>query len=42
MVFFSQRVLELTNAGFSREQSYKIVQKTAMQAWKENSHFTTK
>ena len=42
-IFFSQRVLlELTNAGFSREQSYKIVQKTAMQAWKENSSFYDK
>ena len=34
--------MELTNAGFSREQSYKIVQKTAMQAWKENSSFYDK
>ncbi len=42
-IFFSQRVLlELTNAGFSREQSYKIVQKTAMKAWKENSSFYDK
>jgi adenylosuccinate lyase len=39
-VFFSQRILlELTNAGFTREDSYKIVQKNAMQAWKENSSF---
>ena len=36
-IFFSQRVmLELTNVGFTREQSYKIVQVSAMQAWKEN------
>ena len=42
-IFFSQRVLlELTNAGFTREQSYKIVQNNAMQAWKENSPFYNK
>ena len=39
-IFFSQRVmLELTSAGFTREDAYKIVQKHAMQAWKENSSF---
>ena len=37
-IFFSQRVLlELTTVGFTREESYKIVQNKAMQAWKENS-----
>ena len=42
-IFFSQRVLlELTAAGFTREQSYKIVQRNAMQAWKENSSFYDK
>ena len=42
-IFFSQRVLlELTNVGFTREESYKIVQKKAMQAWKENSSFYDK
>ena len=42
-IFFSQRVmLELTNVGFTREQSYKIVQVSAMQAWKENSSFYDK
>ncbi len=42
-IFFSQRVLlELTAAGFTREDSYKIVQKNAMQAWKENSSFYDK
>ena len=42
-IFFSQRVLlELTNVGFTREQSYKIVQRNAMQAWKENSSFYNK
>ena len=39
-IFFSQRImLELTSAGFSREEAYKIVQKNAMKAWKEeNKH----
>ena len=42
-IFFSQRVLlELTTVGFTREESYKIVQKNAMQAWKENSSFYNK
>jgi adenylosuccinate lyase len=39
-IFFSQRILlELTNVGFTREESYKIVQKNAMQAWRGNSSF---
>ncbi len=39
-IFFSQRILlELTNVGFSREESYKIVQSNAMKAWKQNSSF---
>ena len=42
-IFFSQRVLlELTSVGFTREHSYKIVQRNAMQAWKENSSFYDK
>ena len=42
-IFFSQRVLlELTTVGFTREESYKIVQSNAMQAWKENSSFYDK
>ena len=42
-IFFSQRVLlELTAYGFTREESYKIVQKNALQAWKENSSFYNK
>ena len=42
-IFFSQRVLlELTTVGFTREESYKIVQRNAMQAWKENSSFYDK
>ncbi len=41
--FFSQRVLlELTTVGFNREESYKIVQTNAMQAWKENTSFYDK
>ena len=39
-MFFSQRILlELTTVGFTREESYKIVQKNAMNAWKQNSSF---
>ena len=39
-IFFSQRVLlELTNVGFTREDAYKIVQKNAMNSWKQNSSF---
>jgi len=42
-IFFSQRVLlELTSAGFTREESYKIVQSNAMKAWNENSSFYEK
>jgi adenylosuccinate lyase len=42
-LFFSQRVLlELTTVGFTREDSYKIVQKNAMEAWKNNSSFFDK
>ena len=42
-IFFSQRVLlELTAVGFSREAAYKLVQKNAMTAWKENSSFLSK
>ena len=40
MVFFSQRImLELTAAGLSREEAYKIVQNKAMKAWKDKSSF---
>ena len=39
-IFFSQRVLlELTNAGLTREESYKIVQKNAMLSWNSNTSF---
>ena len=42
-IFFSQRILlELTTVGFSREESYKIVQKNAMEAWKDNLSFYEK
>ena len=42
-IFFSQRVLlELTNYGYTREEAYKIVQKNALNAWKENSPFYNK
>ena len=42
-IFFSQRVLlELTNVGFTREEAYKIVQKNALSAWKENTSFYNK
>ena len=39
-LFFSQRVLlELTSAGFTREQAYSIVQKNAMKSWNSKSSF---
>ena len=39
-IFFSQRVLlELTNAGLTREESYKIVQKKDMLTWNSNTSF---
>ena len=39
-LFFSQRVLlELTSSGYTREKSYKIVQKIALQSWKNNTDF---
>ena len=42
-IFFSQRVmLELTSVGFTREQAYKLVQKSAMSAIKENTSFLSK
>ena len=42
-IFFSQRVLlELTDVGFTREESYRIVQKNALEAWRENSSFLEK
>ncbi len=39
-LFFSQRVLlALTEAGFSREDAYKMVQKNAMKSWNSNTPF---
>ena len=39
-LFFSQRVLiELTVVGFTREQSYALVQKHAMESWNNGSSF---
>ena len=39
-IFFSQRVLlELTNVGLTREESYKIVQKNAMKSWNDKTPF---
>ena len=39
-IFFSQRVLiELTKVGFTREEAYKIVQKNALNSWKQRSSF---
>ncbi len=39
-LFFSQRVLlELTSLGLTREKAYKIVQKIAMDSWKNNIDF---
>ena len=39
-LFFSQRVLiELTSVGFTREQAYALVQKNAMQSWKNGTSF---
>jgi adenylosuccinate lyase len=39
-LFFSQRVLiELTNVGFTREQSYALVQKHAMKTWDTGTSF---
>jgi adenylosuccinate lyase len=39
-LFFSQRVLlELINVGFTREQSYLIVQNNAMKSWNNKSSF---
>ncbi len=42
-IFFSQRILlELTSIGFTREDAYAIVQKNAMNAWRENTSFYNK
>jgi adenylosuccinate lyase len=42
-IFFSQRILlELTTVGYTREESYKIVQNNALRAWNDNSSFYDK
>ena len=39
-LFFSQRVLlELTSVGFTREEAYSLVQKNAMNSWRDNTSF---
>ncbi len=39
-IFFSQRILlELTERGISREAAYQIVQKDALQAWRQQQDF---
>ena len=38
-IFFTKGSLELTTVGFTREDSYKIVQKNAMKAWKNSSFY---
>jgi adenylosuccinate lyase len=39
-VFFSQRVLlALVDAGLSREDAYRIVQRAASRSWEEGLHF---
>ena len=41
-IFFTRVLLELTSVGFSREDAYRIVQKNALSAWKENALFYSK
>ena len=39
-LIFSQKVLlELTNAGMSREEAYEVVQRVAMRCWREKEQF---
>jgi adenylosuccinate lyase len=39
LVFSGQLLLDLTEAGLSREDAYKIVQSHAMKAWREGKNF---
>lgn len=41
LVFSGQVLLALTQAGVSREDSYRLVQENAMRAWRENTDFLT-
>jgi adenylosuccinate lyase len=39
LIFSGQLLLELTEAGMSREQAYRLVQSHAMRSWKEGMNF---
>ena len=39
LVFSGQLLLDLVEAGVSREDAYRLVQSPAMRAWKENLDF---
>ncbi len=40
LVFSQRTLLALTQAGISREDAYRIVQRNAMEVWKSNGHTT--
>ncbi len=39
LIFSGQLLLDLTEAGMSREEAYRLVQSHAMRAWKEDLVF---
>jgi adenylosuccinate lyase len=39
LIFSGQLLLDLTEAGMSREEAYRLVQAHAMKAWKEDLNF---
>jgi adenylosuccinate lyase len=39
LIFSGQLLLELTEAGMSREEAYRLVQSHAMRAWREGTNF---
>jgi len=39
LIFSGRLLLELTNKGLSREEAYRLVQKVAMQVWKQKKDF---
>ncbi|MDZ4184344.1 MAG: adenylosuccinate lyase, partial [Desulfuromonadales bacterium] len=41
LVFSQKILLDLTQAGVSREDSYRLVQKNAMKVWEEGKDFLT-
>ena len=41
LVFSQKILLDLTQAGVSREDSYRLVQKNAMKVWEEGKDFQT-